>query len=155
MSSGSRAETADTGVFSSSEIGRTEGRYLLAVHQLSDPTTDRITTGELRELLGVSAASVSEMIFRLDERGLVDHEKYHGVTLTSRGSSVTEELAWRLCIVKNFFSLVLETELDDEILYEISVVLPESGVFNLRELINRPCIDSCPEANFGCGKCAT
>lgn len=153
MSSKRRTGTADTRV--SSEVGRTEGRYLLAIHQLSETSADRIATGELREWLDVSAASVSERISELAERGLVDHEKYHGVTLTPRGSTVTEELAWRFCVVTNFFGSVLETELDDEIAYEIGVVLPENGVFRLRELITHPCIDSCPETNADCVKCAT
>lgn len=154
MSAGSR--TSDANAFASADIGRTEGRYLLAVHRLAETTPDRVATGDLREFLDVSAASVSQMLAKLDDRGLVDHEKYQGVKLTPRGSLVAERLAWRFCVVTNFFSSVLDTELDDDdVAYEISVVLPESGVFNLRELTASPCIDGCPEADADCAISAT
>jgi len=154
MSSPVRTDGPEPSACTPSEIGRTEGRYLLAVRRLSEPTADRIATDELRRFLDVSAASVSEMLAKLDERGLADHEKYHGVTLTSRGERVAEALARRFCVVTTFFSSVLNAELDDETAYEIGVTLPESGVSSLRERIDRPCIENCPETTPGCAECA-
>jgi len=126
-------------------IGRSAGRYLLAIHWLSQSGPDRIQTGELRESLDVSAASVTEMVTRLDEQGLVDYEKYEGVRLTRQGEDVATRLAWRFCVVNNFFVSSLNTDLDDETSYDIGMALPEQGIFRLREIADHPCIESCPE----------
>lgn len=127
------------------QVERTTGRYLLAVHWLSDTTDERVSTGALRDYLGVTAASVTEMIEKLDDRGLVDHEKYRGVTLTGEGHAVATRLAWRYCVVTNFFETVLETELNETDVYDVGYILPAEGFDNLRQLIDHPCIDQCPE----------
>lgn len=134
-------------------MGRTAGRYLLGIHWLWTGESDRVTTGELRESLAVSPASVTEMLGRLDERGLVDYEKYDGAKLTPRGETAAVELAWRFCVVTTFFKSVLGTDLDEETAYEIGYVLPEDGMFRLRELTDRPCLDRCPEARGSNGAC--
>jgi len=154
MAADVRTNDSEPSAFSRAEIGRTEGRYLLAVRRLAGPTPDRITTDEIRRFLGVSAASVSEMLAKLDERGLVDHEKYHGATLTAHGASVAEEMARRFCAVTTFFSTVLNAELDDATAYDIAVTLPERGVDGLRERIDRPCLETCPEATSRCADSA-
>jgi Mn-dependent DtxR family transcriptional regulator len=45
--------------------------------------------------LGVSQASVTNMIQRLDTEGLVVYERYRGVVLTEAGQKVGEEIARR------------------------------------------------------------
>jgi DtxR family Mn-dependent transcriptional regulator len=51
-----------------------------------------VTTNALAERLGVSAASASSMIKRLDGLGLVEHVPYKGVVLTDRGMKVALEV---------------------------------------------------------------
>lgn len=126
-------------------IGRTVGRYLLAIHQLSNPETERVTSSELRDSLDVSAASVTEMTAKLDNYGLVEYEKYQGVTLTEQGEDLARQLAWRFCVVTNFFGSVLDADLDTETSYDIGFTLPRDGLAQLRERIDHPCIDACPE----------
>jgi DtxR family Mn-dependent transcriptional regulator len=128
-------------------IERSTGRYILAVHRLADGTDGRVTTGELREYLGVSAASVTEMVGKLDDRGLLDHEKYRGVDLTADGQQIATRLAWRHCVVTNFVESVLGTDLAETDLYEIGYALPAEGLVNLRELIDHPCLEQCPETH--------
>lgn len=153
MSSKGRTTDSDMSASSSPEIGRSMGWYLLAVHRLSGTGENRITTGELQQSLDVSAPSVSEMISKLNEKELVDYEKYRGVTLTLQGDVVATRLAWRFCVVTNFFGSVLNTNLDDETSYEISFALPEDGIFGLQELIDHPCREECPKAKPGYAGC--
>ena len=47
-----------------------------------------VTVNALAERLGVTAASVSAMVRKLDERGLVSHRPYKGVELTDAGEQV-------------------------------------------------------------------
>lgn len=144
MSLGKRADDSDDSPSLAAGIDRTTGRYLLGVHRLSDQNERQVSTGELREYLDVSPASVTEMIGKLDERGLVEYEKYQGVTLTEPGATVASRLAWRLCVVTNFFGSRLDTDLDDETSYEIGFALPEDGLSRLQELVQHPCTESCP-----------
>ena len=51
-----------------------------------------MTTNALAERLGVTAGSASGMVKRLGELGLVEHEPYHGVSLTEDGRRVALEV---------------------------------------------------------------
>lgn len=147
MSSERQSSAADPVVGPNSAVDRTAGRYLLAIHWLAEPAGTRVSTGDLREYLDVSAASVTEMVEKLDGRGLVDHEKYRGVRLTDSGGSIATHLAWRFCVVTNFFGSVLETDLGDDESYDIGFTLPADGIDSLHELIDHPCVDRCPETS--------
>ena len=50
------------------------------------------STTELAALLDVRPGSVSGMLRKLSELGLVEHERYHGVRLTKRGRRVALEV---------------------------------------------------------------
>lgn len=51
-----------------------------------------MSTTDLAERLGVAAGSVSAMMRKLSEVGLVEHEPYHGVKLTDEGRRVALEV---------------------------------------------------------------
>jgi DtxR family Mn-dependent transcriptional regulator len=51
-----------------------------------------VSTTAIAERLGVSAASASSMVKRLDGLGLVEHVPYRGVVLTDRGANVALEV---------------------------------------------------------------
>jgi DtxR family transcriptional regulator, Mn-dependent transcriptional regulator len=62
--------------------------YLKAVYALETRLEGPVPTNALAERLGVTAGSVSGMLRRLDELGLLEHERYRGVTLTAEGRRV-------------------------------------------------------------------
>ncbi|AFZ71443.1 metal-dependent transcriptional regulator [Natronobacterium gregoryi] len=66
--------------------------YLKAIYQLQRGTEDRIKTSEIAEELEVTSPTVTSMLDKLEERGLVDREKYRGVTLTDEGETVALEV---------------------------------------------------------------
>ena len=129
------------------EIERSAARYLLAIAEESAGGTDRVSTGDLRERLDVSAASVTEMVSKLADSGLVDYEKYAGVRLTDRGEAIATRIGWRFCVVSTFFEESLEMGLDDETAFDIGFTLPEDGVFRLRSLVGSACLGRCPESD--------
>ena len=49
---------------------------------------ERVRTSDLSDKTELKPASVTEMIQRLGEIGLVDYEPYHGVHLTKQGQHV-------------------------------------------------------------------
>lgn len=147
MSQDSRQGPPDGALPVDADIGRRTGRYLLAIQWLSDHGDRRVTTGELGRRLEVSGASVTEMLGKLDDRDLAEYEKYEGVELTEPGRDTARRLAWRLCVVTNFFESVLDADLTDAQSYEIGYTLPADGVERLSGFVDHPCIDRCPETS--------
>ncbi|KDE57262.1 DtxR family transcriptional regulator [Halostagnicola sp. A56] len=66
--------------------------YLKAIYQLQRDQDDRIKTSEIASELDVTSPTVTSMLEKLEERGLVDREKYRGVTLTAEGQTVALEV---------------------------------------------------------------
>ena len=62
--------------------------YLKAVYALETRLEGPVPTNALAERLGVTPGSVSGMLRRLDALGLLEHERYRGVTLTAEGRRV-------------------------------------------------------------------
>jgi DtxR family transcriptional regulator, Mn-dependent transcriptional regulator len=62
--------------------------YLKAVYALETRLQGPVPTNALAERLGVTPGSVSGMLRRLDELGLLEHERYKGVRLTDEGRRV-------------------------------------------------------------------
>ncbi|HTU79855.1 MAG TPA: metal-dependent transcriptional regulator [Solirubrobacteraceae bacterium] len=66
--------------------------YAKAVYALEARKGAAVSTNELAERLGVTPGSVSAMVRKLSEVGLVEHEPYHGVRLTREGRRVALEV---------------------------------------------------------------
>lgn len=65
--------------------------YLKAIHRLQQ-NEGRVTTQALATELGLSAASVTNMVKRLAEVSLLEHSRYYGVRLTKAGAKVALEV---------------------------------------------------------------
>lgn len=64
--------------------------YLKTIYQLQ--RGEPVSTSSIAEALDVTAPSVTSMIEKLEERGLVEREKYAGVQLTDDGERVALEV---------------------------------------------------------------
>jgi DtxR family Mn-dependent transcriptional regulator len=67
-------------------------KAIYALEQRSEGGRGPVSTNALADRLGVTAASASGMVRRLDEQGLVAHEPYRGVELTETGRRVALEV---------------------------------------------------------------
>jgi DtxR family Mn-dependent transcriptional regulator len=75
------------------EVSSTVQDYAKAIYSLERRREGgAVTTNALAERLGVSAASASSMVKKLDGLGLVQHVPYKGVVLTERGAKVALEV---------------------------------------------------------------
>jgi len=79
------------------------GDYLKAVWELAG--TDAASTKQIADRLSVAPASVTNMLGRLRERGLVEYEPYHGALLTRRGREEALRLVRRHRLIE---TLLLE-----------------------------------------------
>src|SRR6476661_11251816 len=68
----------------SESLTRSVEDYLKAIYQLS-PEGRPASTSEIAHLLALSPPSVTGMVKRLSEHGLLDHIPYRGVQLTGEG----------------------------------------------------------------------
>src|SRR4051812_26156838 len=66
--------------------------YAKAIYALQRGGDGAVSTTALAERLGVTAASASGMVRKLDEHGLVTHVPYRGVRLTDEGTRVALEV---------------------------------------------------------------
>src|SRR5262245_54995370 len=65
--------------------------YLKEIYKLG-ASGDRVTVTALSRAVGVSAPSASTMLKKLDALGLLEHQPYRGVRLTSAGEQVALEV---------------------------------------------------------------
>jgi len=66
--------------------------YTKAIYALQRRCEGAVTTNEIADRMGVTAASASSMVRKLAEHALVEHAPYHGVTLTAAGERVALEV---------------------------------------------------------------
>jgi DtxR family Mn-dependent transcriptional regulator len=78
--------------------------YAKAVYSLEQRTGGAVSTNDLAERLGLTPGSVSAMIRKLSELGLLEHERYRGVRLTARGREVALEVLRHHRLVELFLA---------------------------------------------------
>ncbi|WP_247236844.1 metal-dependent transcriptional regulator [Telluribacter sp. SYSU D00476] len=66
----------------------TEENYLKIIHNLSGRDDLEVSTNALAESTATRAASVTDMLRKLAEKGLIHYKKYQGVRLTEEGQKV-------------------------------------------------------------------
>lgn len=74
--------------FSYSPYSYTEENYLKAIFKLSERTKANITTNAIAERLNTKAASVTDMLKKLNKKELIKYKRYNGVVLTSEGKAI-------------------------------------------------------------------
>lgn len=76
---------------SSPKITHAMEDYLKVAYRLQQDG-GTVTTQRLADRLGISGPSVTNMVKRLDEMGLVRHTRYHGMELTETGQRIALEV---------------------------------------------------------------
>ncbi len=87
--------------------------YIKAIYMIENDTGERVGTSELAEYLDVTSPTVSSMLKKLEERGLVDREEYRGVTLTEEGEIVALEILRHHRLLESFLSEQLDYDWAD------------------------------------------
>jgi DtxR family transcriptional regulator, Mn-dependent transcriptional regulator len=129
--------------------------YAKAVYALEDREGEAVSTTELAERLGVTPGSVSAMVRKLSEEGLVEHEPYHGVKLTDQGRRVALEVLRHHRLLELFLAQELgmpwdRVHAEAEVLeHVLSEELEELIAARLRDPTVDPHGDPIPTAEFG------
>jgi len=85
----------------------TEENYLKAIYKLTEaePDTAGVSTNRIAAALATRAASVTDMLRRLADKGLLDYERYRGVQLTAEGQrlallTIRKHRLWEVFLVQ-------------------------------------------------------
>lgn len=79
--------------------------YLKRIHEIIDEK-GYARAVDIASALGISQSSVSSMVQKLAAEGLLNYEKYRGMTLTEEGKKVALAVHKRHEILKRFLSLI-------------------------------------------------
>jgi len=96
-------------------LSRSAEDYLKAIYQIAERTGEA-STSEIAELLGLTPASVTGMVKRMAESGLVDHAPYHGARLTDQGRQAALAVVRRHRIIEAY--LITKLGYDWSIVHE-------------------------------------
>jgi len=88
-----------------------EPEYLLGLFILEQRSSPPVSSGRLARFLDRSPAAATEMIQRLEAKGVVEREAYEGAALTASGRDRAEKLHRTYVALSWFFRAVLD--LDD------------------------------------------
>ena len=121
----------------------TQAQYLKTIYLVQEEADGPASTGAIADRLGVSPASANEMIGKLEERGLADHEKYKGVSLTDEGIGRARDALQTYCIIERFLWEVLEVEDFQTEARQLESVIDETVAERLDTIIDRQ--DCCPD----------
>lgn len=116
--------------------------YIKAIYAIQNDTDERVGTSALADHLDVTSPTVSSMLKKLEERGLVDRKEYRGVTLTDEGEVVALEILRHHRLLEAFLTEQLdydwadvheeadrlEHHVSDELTDRIAEVLGNPGV---------------------------
>jgi len=90
--------------------------YLERIHELIE-SKGYARVVDIAGSLGISQASVTNMVKRLDAEGFVRHEKYRGLILTQEGEAIAKAIGERHRILTDFLILlgVSEPEVERDV----------------------------------------
>jgi len=87
--------------------------YLKAIYKLAEQSeAESVSTSAIADRLGVARASVTAMLKKLHERGLITHTPYYGASLTAQGRQIAIEMIRRHRVIEAFLVQMLEIPLD-------------------------------------------
>ncbi len=125
-----------------SRFTRAQQDYLKALFHLEGDRRP-VPTGELAQRLGIAPASVSEMVNRLSDLGMVVHDRYRGQQLTEEGRRLALELVRHHRLLEMFLVKILGYGLDEvhEEAERLEHVISERMEERIFELLGRPELD--------------
>lgn len=95
-----------------------------------------VRVGALADKLNVRPSSVSEMVGRLRELGLVQFEKYGLITLTKKGDEIAAYLLWRHDVLLRFFQRLNHTGGQLSLVEQVEHFMDQETVRNLERLLD-------------------
>ncbi len=118
----------------------TEENYLKAIYHLNTDVHNTVSTNAISESLQTKAASVTDMLKKLAEKGFINYEKYQGVTLTQAGrlkaiTIIRKHRLWEYFLVEK---LNFKWDEVHDLAEELEHINSETLINRLEEFLNFP-----------------
>lgn len=128
---------------SNDELSTKMRAYLAEIYHLADreaATNGYISTSAVADTLNVSAPAVNRMVNRLKELGMLIHEPYQGIKLTSDGEREALKQLRSQRIAESFLVKVMGFQWDDihEDAQQISSAVGESILTRMADMAGNP-----------------
>lgn len=125
-------------------ISRNAEDYLECIYDLTKGNSPA-KTNEIASRMGVSPASVTEMVQKLAAEGHLDYRKYKGATLTPKGMRVAKKMKRRHRLLERFLVDVLGIKKDKggEEACRLEHIVSDESMKKICQLMNDPSI--CPD----------
>jgi DtxR family Mn-dependent transcriptional regulator len=88
-----------------------EGKYLVFVYRNQHELSGRVKTTSLANAFGVRPATVTEMLQKLAEKGLLKYTPYHGIELTGEGIAEARSLLRKHRLLEVLFVSALNCDI--------------------------------------------
>lgn len=123
------------------DLSRSEEDHIKAVHALS--AGGKAFTKDIAERLRTKASSVTDMLKRLSEKGLLHHEPYHGARLSMKGHRIALQLVRKHRLWETFLVERLGFGWDEvhEVAEQLEHVTSEKLIDRLDEYLGHPAFD--------------
>jgi DtxR family Mn-dependent transcriptional regulator len=127
-----------------SELSSSEEEYLEAIYTKQEGRAKVVTTRDLAGCLGVKDASVTEMLKKLSEKGLVDYTPYRGAALTETGRAIATKVKRKHRLLERFLVDIcgIDPRESHEQACEIEHVISDKAIDNLSAQLGHP--STCP-----------
>jgi len=137
-------------------------QYLKVIYTLTEEGGSA-KTNDIASKLGVSPASVTEMLHKLSRQGFIDHEPYKGAVLRGKGIRIARKMARRHRLLERFLADFVGTRgaTNHEQACKMEHALTDETERNLCRMMQRP--ESCPggrripkcEGRTTCDRCTS
>jgi DtxR family Mn-dependent transcriptional regulator len=94
-------------------LSENEEEYLEAIYAIGE-SYEKPGIRSLSEVMGVSKASVSEMVKKLNEKGYIRHERYGAIVFTPEGLDIARGIKRKHRLLESFLYFLGKKEVHDE-----------------------------------------
>ena len=121
----------------------TEENYLKAILSLSLLDEELVSTNSIATEMNTSAASVSDMLKKLQEKELIIYKKYKGVSLNKQGKSIAINIMRKHRLWETFLVKKLDFNWDEvhEVAEQLEHIKSEKLIDKLDSFLNYPKFD--------------
>lgn len=121
----------------------TEENYLKAIFKHSRKEGGEVSTNTIADELNTKAASVTDMLRKLSDKGLINYEKYKGVTLTKAGRSIAVSIIRKHRLWEVFLCEKLKFRWDEvhEVAEQLEHIHSDLLIDQLDEFLGHPKTD--------------
>lgn len=127
------------------DLSLTEEDYLKTIFQLSEKNSPSqgVSTNDIAKRISISAASVSDMVKKLSQKGLVNYVKYQGVTLTNEGQKIALYILRKHRLWETFLVNKLRFKWDEvhQVAEQLEHIQSEELIERLDEFLEFPAYD--------------